>query len=305
MSSKKRKETSELENDRELMDRFSRQIGAFGTTMMSKLVKMDVLIVNVGGCGVEIAKNLILLGPKRVTLCDSRKVEIIDLGANFCLEKEDVGKRSRAAASVRELSELNASCDVGVLRDKDGKEVDSLTEELLESYDVLVMCNASKKELIKWNKFCRNHKKKVPERCGGFAVESDPIGFVSVHTRGASGSVFTDYGDNFEIFDGRGEPAVERLVANITNEKEGVVEVLEAQPRQHLSNITEDPIEGWVRGNIYDTHSYHYTLKHTRPNTGTTSGCGGLLCQGHGHVSTVGLSEHQRSTDMAYSEHEA
>ena len=30
---------------------------------------------------------------------DSRKVEITDLGANFCLEKEDVGKRSRAAAS--------------------------------------------------------------------------------------------------------------------------------------------------------------------------------------------------------------
>ena len=137
------------------------------------------------------------------------------------------------------------------------------------------MCNASKKELIKWNKFCRNHKKKVPERCGGFAVEADPIGFVSVHTRVASGSVLKDFGDDFEIFDGRGEPAVERLVANITNEKEGVVEVLEAQPRQHLSNITEDPIEGWVRGNndttkttrIDDTLKTHTLRQITRAQT--------------------------------------
>lgn len=37
---------------------------------MGKLIKMNVLIVGLRGVGVEVAKNLILAGPKSVTLYD-------------------------------------------------------------------------------------------------------------------------------------------------------------------------------------------------------------------------------------------
>eukprot|EP00939_MAST-03C_sp_MAST-3C-sp1_P000354 g354.t1 len=242
---------SDIEDDRELMDRFSRQIGAFGTTMMSKLIKMKVLIRGVSGVGAEVAKNLILLGPKKVTLSDPTLVSVQDLGANFTLEEKDVKeKRSRARASVGELAQLNAACDVGVLMTTEKKsedddsgelvEAQELTEELLDEYDVLVMCDASRSEISKWNAYCRGRKRKVPEARGGAREEPDPIGFIAVHCRGASGTVFTDFGDAFEIFDDNGEAVTERLISDVTNDAEGgVVHVLEAQPRQKLRNITD------------------------------------------------------------------
>lgn len=48
----------------------SRQIAVFGLETMGALIKLKVLIVGVKGVGVEIAKNLILAGPKAVTLAD-------------------------------------------------------------------------------------------------------------------------------------------------------------------------------------------------------------------------------------------
>jgi ubiquitin-activating enzyme E1 len=51
-------------------DLYSRQIGTFGMETMGKLIKMKVVIVGLRGLGVEVAKNLILAGPKEVHLYD-------------------------------------------------------------------------------------------------------------------------------------------------------------------------------------------------------------------------------------------
>ena len=57
---------------------YSRQIGTFGLETMGKLVKMKVLIVGMRGLGVEIAKNLIIVGPKSVTVYDPTQVSVTD-----------------------------------------------------------------------------------------------------------------------------------------------------------------------------------------------------------------------------------
>jgi ubiquitin-activating enzyme E1 len=49
---------------------YSRQIGTYGAETMGKLIKMRVFIQGMGGLGVEIAKNLILAGPKEVVIYD-------------------------------------------------------------------------------------------------------------------------------------------------------------------------------------------------------------------------------------------
>lgn len=64
---------------------YDRQIGAYGMKMMSKLVKKAVLIVGLRGLGVEIAKNVILAGPRKVTVADAGMVDAIDLSAQFYL----------------------------------------------------------------------------------------------------------------------------------------------------------------------------------------------------------------------------
>jgi len=86
---------------------YSRQIGTFGIETMGKLIKMNVLIVGMRGLGVEIAKNLILAGPKSVHIYDPELAQMKDLGANFYLEERHVGKTSRAEACLEKLHELN------------------------------------------------------------------------------------------------------------------------------------------------------------------------------------------------------
>ena len=77
-------------------DLYSRQIGTFGIETMGKLIKMNVIIVGQRGVGVEIAKNLILAGPKSVQIYDPQMVSLNDLGANFYCDESHVGKVSIA-----------------------------------------------------------------------------------------------------------------------------------------------------------------------------------------------------------------
>jgi len=119
--------TEEVKIDTDL---YSRQIGTFGLETMSKLVKMNVLIVGQRGLGVETAKNLILAGPARVDIFDPNTVEIKDLTSNFYLAEADVGKTTRAAASVGQLRELNPYVKTNV--------IDTLSIEDHANYNVVV-----------------------------------------------------------------------------------------------------------------------------------------------------------------------
>ena len=77
-----------MENKEEIdTNLYSRQIGTFGIETMGKLIKMNCCIVGLRGLGVEIAKNLILAGPKSVYLFDPEMTKVNDLGANFYTEE--------------------------------------------------------------------------------------------------------------------------------------------------------------------------------------------------------------------------
>ena len=67
----KKQVTEETKIDTNL---YSRQIGTYGMETMTKLIKLKVLIVGLRGLGVETAKNLILAGPKTVTLYDPHPI---------------------------------------------------------------------------------------------------------------------------------------------------------------------------------------------------------------------------------------
>jgi ubiquitin-activating enzyme E1 len=74
-------------------DLYSRSIFTYGMETMKKLSTMKVLIVGMRGLGVETAKNIILSGPGEVDIFDPSLVKINDLGSNFYLSEEDVGKK--------------------------------------------------------------------------------------------------------------------------------------------------------------------------------------------------------------------
>ena len=56
------------------MDRWSRYIEAIGIDAVAKQSVCSILLYGLGTLGVEIAKNIVLCGVKRLTLCDDKNV---------------------------------------------------------------------------------------------------------------------------------------------------------------------------------------------------------------------------------------
>lgn len=70
-------------------------------------MSLRALVIGLRGVGCETAKNLILGRPAAVSVWDNRLVEIADLGVNFYVKPEHVGKPHP------ELLVLNRSWFVG------------------------------------------------------------------------------------------------------------------------------------------------------------------------------------------------
>ena len=182
---------------------YSRQIGTFGMETMGKLIKMNVLIIGLRGLGVETAKNIILAGPHSVTIYDPEITKIQDLGNNFFLTEEDVGKKRRDEASLSKLAELNPYVHCSVM---EGNDIISK----IPSFHVVVITELMDKDtLIKIDDLCREKK----------------IGFIYSATLGITGYCFVDFGKEHSIRDNNGEECKTYLARIITKEKEGVVTI--------------------------------------------------------------------------------
>ena len=111
---------------------YSRQMGTFGRVLMERLLRMKILIVGMRGLGVETAKNIILSGAYSVDIHDPNIVQINDLGSNFYLKEEDVGKKNRDEASFTSLSKLNQYVKISVLKLNSKINTDEYQNELCE-----------------------------------------------------------------------------------------------------------------------------------------------------------------------------
>ncbi|GAB9471650.1 Ubiquitin activating enzyme, e1 family [Globisporangium polare] len=214
----------QLEKDAGFMDKYSRQIGAFGLETMAKLVKLRVLIVGMQGVGIECAKNLILAGPGAITLHDDGITEVKDLGSNFFLSEQDIG-HPRATAVSHKLAELNKMVTVSVHNG-------ALTEEVVGSHNVVVFTHTSRSELLRWNRFCRQ--------------QSPAIGFILCDIRGAMGYAFTDYGDSFNVHDATGEAPITRIITDITNDKDGMLSILGPDEDGKMHEMPDSVHDGWI-----------------------------------------------------------
>ena len=162
---------------------YSRQIGTIGMETMKKLIQLKVLIVGLRGLGIEIAKNIILAGPNKISVFDPEPAKINDLGSNFYLSEEDVknGKR-RDEACLTKLSDLNpyVQCDI-----MEG--FDILLK--IRNYNVVVITEVINKEkLFLIDEECRKNK----------------IGFIYAADIGITGFCFVDFGEH-NVTDKNGE----------------------------------------------------------------------------------------------------
>ena len=184
---------------------YSRQIGTFGLETMGKLVKMKVLIIGVRGLGVEIAKNLILAGPKSVTLYDPTQVSVTDQGANLYINDSDIGNTTRAEASMRQLRELNPYVQTSTIPE--------FTVDMVKDYSLICITEnfSGTQMLLDINEACR----------------ANNVGFILNECMGVSGYAFLDYGPKFMVTDADGEATKQFIVSSVEQAENPTVHVHE------------------------------------------------------------------------------
>jgi ubiquitin-activating enzyme E1 len=190
---------------------YSRQVGTFGVETMNKFVKLRVLVLGLGGVGIEVAKNLILAGPKSVTLYDSTKLTNRDLESNYYADATKVAAGlTRVQATLSHLAELNNYVAVDALEPATLE--DLFSYEQLQRYDVVVV--------TEW--FNINLIKRLNDACNALNK-----GFIFAAAAGLAGAIFVDFGTKHIVTDKDGEECFVSLVANIT--EEGIVTTQENQ----------------------------------------------------------------------------
>jgi len=88
--------------------KYDRQLRLWAANGQQALEDAHILLINSGSgtVGVETLKNLVLPGIGKFTIFDKTMVSEADLGVNFFLDEESLG-RSRAESCVKLLMELN------------------------------------------------------------------------------------------------------------------------------------------------------------------------------------------------------
>jgi len=170
---------------------YSRQIFTLGMEAMNRLTNLNIFIFGLDGLGVEISKNIILAGPKKVLIFDDTIVSLRDLGTNFYLDKKDINNKRRDEACLEKLKENNPYVDVGIS--------ESFNISLNESHVIVISKILKLEELYEINDFCRKHKK----------------GFIYAGLFGLTSFLFVDFGENHIIYDKNGNEKKRFNIKNI------------------------------------------------------------------------------------------
>jgi ubiquitin-like 1-activating enzyme E1 A len=71
---------------------YDRQIRLWGVQAQENIRKAKVLLIGIKGLGNEVSKNLVLAGIHSLTVADHEPVIPADLGAQFFVTEDDIGK---------------------------------------------------------------------------------------------------------------------------------------------------------------------------------------------------------------------
>ena len=182
---------------------YSRQIATYGIEMMNNWSKKRILVHGLQGIGVEACKNIILSGPFSLTLHDDGYITEGDAEVSYCYSNKDLGTK-RIAVCFDELSELNSNVRITKLED-------SLNEEVIKNHDLVLVTDSKDIDMIQINKICRNNQ----------------IGFIFCETIGLVGTLFVDFGNEFECLDPIGIDYPEIGIGSVLNKENPIIIVEE------------------------------------------------------------------------------
>lgn len=138
------------------MKQYDRQLRLWGLTSQTRMLKSKVLVVGLGGMGVEICKNLILAGVGSLTVMDHKDVQMRDLGSQFFLSEDDVGK-NRAESSLESLSALNPNVTITI----DQSDISKKDANFFEQFTAVCLTDTDARTQVKVNTLCRSSSKNI------------------------------------------------------------------------------------------------------------------------------------------------
>ncbi|XP_059164934.1 NEDD8-activating enzyme E1 regulatory subunit-like isoform X2 [Physella acuta] len=127
-------------------NKYDRQLRLWGDHGQASLETSRVCLINASATGTEIMKNLVLPGIGSFTIVDGNKVQGEDVGNNFFLTVDSIGK-SRAQTATELLSELNEDVSGDFLEEN----VDDLIEKnpsFFSSFTAVIATQLSEKTLL-------------------------------------------------------------------------------------------------------------------------------------------------------------
>ncbi|KAI1495592.1 hypothetical protein F5X99DRAFT_403002 [Biscogniauxia marginata] len=85
---------------------YDRQIRLWGMQAQQKIQSANILLITMKALANEVAKNLVLAGIGSLTIVDDQVVTEADLGAQFCVSRENIGQ-NRAVAAASHIQKYN------------------------------------------------------------------------------------------------------------------------------------------------------------------------------------------------------
>ncbi|KAK9303774.1 hypothetical protein QLX08_004649 [Tetragonisca angustula] len=126
--------------------KYDRQLRLWGDHGQAALEGAHVCIINATALGTEILKSLVLPGIGAFTIVDGKKVTSEDIGANFFLETDSVGK-SRAQVATQMLLELNSDVR-GDYIDEEPDQILYNSPDFFNNFTVVVATCLAEKSLV-------------------------------------------------------------------------------------------------------------------------------------------------------------
>ncbi|XP_034951344.1 NEDD8-activating enzyme E1 regulatory subunit isoform X2 [Chelonus insularis] len=126
--------------------KYDRQLRLWGDHGQAALEAAHICLINATGLGTEILKSLVLPGIGAFTIVDGKKITQEDIGANFFLDAESVGK-SRAQVATQMLLELNPDVR-GDYIDEGPEQILYNSPEFFDNFSVVVATALTEKPLI-------------------------------------------------------------------------------------------------------------------------------------------------------------
>lgn len=122
----------------------------------SRLRAARILISGLNGLGAEITKNIVLAGVKSVVLLDDKNVTEADGFSQFLVPITESQGKNRAESSLQRARALNPTVEITA----DTESLAQKDEEFFKKFDVVVIIEASTKEIERINALCRKNNVK-------------------------------------------------------------------------------------------------------------------------------------------------